>query len=79
MFKANKRFIAGAVCPKCAESDKLVAYREEGVQYRECVACGFKERENFNQQSRELATRVSDPLDSVKAEPVTLIDVNPKQ
>ncbi len=74
MFKANKRFIAGAVCPKCAEMDKIVAYKEDGKQYRECVACGFKEKENFANNPQELATRVADPMDQIEATPVTLID-----
>ena len=38
-----RRFIAGAVCPKCAEMDKTVMYRVSDVeQVRECVRCGFK-------------------------------------
>ncbi|MGK0443152.1 MAG: putative metal-binding protein (TIGR02443 family) [Bermanella sp.] len=44
MFKATKRFIAGAVCPKCAEMDKLVMYKnEEGRDVRECVACDYRD------------------------------------
>lgn len=44
MFKSNKRFIAGAVCPKCSEMDKLVMYaNEDGRETRECVACGYKD------------------------------------
>jgi len=75
MFKATKRFIAGAVCPKCAAEDRIQAYKEEGVQYRECVECGFKERENFGTSSqRPLATRVSDGMEDVEAQPINLID-----
>lgn len=37
-----KRFIAGAVCPRCAEMDKIRMYTtDDGDQVRECVACGF--------------------------------------
>ncbi len=61
MFKATKRFIAGAVCPKCAEMDKLVMYKnEDGVETRECVACGYSDvmkEEGFSPV--ELDTRVS--------------------
>ena len=32
-----KRFIAGAVCPRCGEMDKLKAWTEDDTQYRECV------------------------------------------
>jgi uncharacterized metal-binding protein (TIGR02443 family) len=42
MFKSNKRFIAGAVCPKCSEMDKLVMYKnDEGRETRECVVCDY--------------------------------------
>ncbi|MEP1217464.1 MAG: YheV family putative zinc ribbon protein [Marinobacter sp.] len=37
-----KRFIAGAVCPRCAEMDKIMMYTtDDEDQVRECVACGF--------------------------------------
>lgn len=37
-----KRFIAGAVCPRCAEMDKITMYTDDaGEQIRECVVCGF--------------------------------------
>ena len=44
----KKRFIAGAVCPKCKEIDRMVletseAGDEEEVQRRCCVSCGFSE------------------------------------
>lgn len=59
-MKVTKRFIAGAVCPKCAELDKLVMYkREDGKQFRECVSCGFEDEMRFNQVGRELETRVN--------------------
>lgn len=66
MFKATKRFIAGAVCPKCAEMDKLVMYKnEEGRDVRECVACGYidvmKSEEEMlaDAKAAELQTRVT--------------------
>lgn len=40
-----KRFIAGAVCPRCAEMDKIVMFTTEEGQFRECVACGFADEE----------------------------------
>ena len=37
-----KRFIAGAVCPRCAEMDKIMMFTDDAdKQVRECVACGF--------------------------------------
>ncbi|MDX1551196.1 MAG: YheV family putative zinc ribbon protein [Marinobacter sp.] len=37
-----KRFIAGAVCPRCAEMDKIMMFTtDDEDQVRECVACGF--------------------------------------
>ena len=77
MFKAQKRFIAGAVCPRCAEQDKLVMYRdEEDRQFRECVACDFSEEMRFQKPVRELDTRVNRSAAEKKADirPVKLID-----
>ena len=37
MYK--KRFIAGANCPNCKETDSLVLYSHD--QSFECVSCGF--------------------------------------
>lgn len=61
MFKAQKRFIAGAVCPKCSEMDKLVMYKnEEGKETRECVACGYIDVMKEEQpHAEELTTRVT--------------------
>ncbi|NVK37635.1 MAG: YheV family putative metal-binding protein [Gammaproteobacteria bacterium] len=66
MFKAQKRFIAGAVCPKCSEMDKLVMYKnEEGRDVRECVACDYidvmksEEEMAAEAQVAELQTRVT--------------------
>ena len=44
----KKRFIAGAVCPKCKEMDRMMLEisedgDEEEVQRRRCVSCGFSE------------------------------------
>ena len=37
-----KRFIAGAVCPRCSEMDKIMMFTDDAdEQIRECVACGF--------------------------------------
>ncbi|MGB1091002.1 MAG: YheV family putative zinc ribbon protein [Oceanobacter sp.] len=62
-----KRFIAGAVCPKCSEMDKTVMYaNDEGEEVRECIACGFSqtssEQAEEDAKAAELATRVT-PVD----------------
>jgi uncharacterized metal-binding protein (TIGR02443 family) len=45
MNKINKRFIAGAVCPQCQLIDKLVVYRENDLEFCECVRCGHKRQQ----------------------------------
>lgn len=62
--KRPRRFIAGAVCPKCAEMDRVVMFTNEaGDEVRECVSCGYtqtsKEQADVDQQAQELATRVT--------------------
>lgn len=55
-----KRFIAGAVCPRCAEMDKLTMFTDDqGVQHRECVACGFADTQGDAAGAAELPTRVN--------------------
>ena len=58
-YSTKRRFVAGAVCPRCSEMDKLVVYNEDGKDYRECVSCGYKEEMRFPQTTRELETRVN--------------------
>lgn len=55
-----KRFIAGAVCPRCGEMDKLTMQQTEDGQFRECVACGFEDAQTpEGEPIGELATRVN--------------------
>ncbi len=56
---AKKRFIAGAVCPKCGAMDRIVMYKKDDKDYRECVACEFNDEMRFKPQARELDTRVN--------------------
>lgn len=61
-----KRFIAGAVCPRCAEMDKLQMYEnEQQQQVRECVRCGYQDvmtdQGPKQLSSEELSTRVNQP------------------
>lgn len=77
-FKAKKRFIAGAVCPRCSEMDKLVTYQEDGKEFRECVACGFHDEMRFKQHQHELDTRVNVTEEKVQQETQVLI-LDPKK
>lgn len=38
-----KRFIAGAVCPRCGVQDRLRLFSVDGAAHRDCVACGFSD------------------------------------
>ena len=59
----NKRFIAGASCPSCADIDKIYTYEMEEQKWRACAACDFKEEfsdaMNGAIKSEELVTRVN--------------------
>ena len=73
----TKRFIAGAVCPKCALLDKIVMYRSEDGEYRECVSCDFTDKMNFKPKPRELETRVN-VTEEEKAAAVQVLTFPPK-
>lgn len=64
MAEVIKRFIAGAICPRCSEMDKLMVYRQDGRDYRECVSCDFAEEMLFTQPSTDLETRANRNLDT---------------
>ncbi len=38
--KLKKRFIAGAICPKCKAQDTMALTKEDGVEKVTCVSCG---------------------------------------
>lgn len=80
MSKVTKRFIAGAVCPKCGELDVLLTYRENDEEYRECVDCGFKDKMNFQAKPREIDTRVNKTEAEIATETqvVTIMASKPK-
>lgn len=61
-----KRFIAGAVCPRCGEQDTLRMHRDDEREHRECVRCDFADslRLDGEPEVAELETRVTP-----KAEP----------
>lgn len=56
----QRRFIAGAVCPRCAAMDKVVMFdNAAGQRVRECVSCGFSDALDENGAIVELPTRVN--------------------
>lgn len=81
MSKIVKRFIAGAVCPKCAEQDVLTVYRIGDDEFRECVECGFEDKMVFKSQMRELGTRVNTTEEEIASETrvVTLMPSKPNK
>lgn len=48
----RKRFIAGAKCPKCGNTDCVMYFQENNIGHIECADCGHKEAET-NQQVDE--------------------------
>jgi uncharacterized metal-binding protein (TIGR02443 family) len=61
-MKQHRRFIAGAVCPKCAEMDRLITYSNDEGTFRECVSCGYVDKQVEQEEPAEsdlLETRVN--------------------
>ncbi|PVY77438.1 hypothetical protein C8D92_103123 [Tamilnaduibacter salinus] len=68
-----KRFIAGAVCPRCGAMDRLMMHRDGDHQYRECIDCGFEDAQSLVEDAApEPETRVNrrDPSEQHTVEPV---------
>lgn len=68
MKPVKKRFVAGAICPRCKEMDKLMMYKVDGIDVRECVACNFKDEMRFKPALRELETRVNITEEKISTE-----------
>nr|WP_211333733.1 YheV family putative zinc ribbon protein [Sinobacterium caligoides] len=54
-----KRFVAGAVCPRCSEMDKIKSWNDDEGQHRECVSCGYSDVMNDQVAQQEVDTRVN--------------------
>ncbi|MFT5717876.1 MAG: putative metal-binding protein (TIGR02443 family) [Oleiphilaceae bacterium] len=54
-----KRFIAGAVCPRCGEMDRLLTYSNNEGTFKECVSCDFEEKQLVQVDQGEIETRVN--------------------
>ena len=75
----SSKFIAGAVCPKCNEVDRIVVKEEEGRSYRLCVSCGFTDDkpETTTTPSAVLKGRLEKPLfNKTQAKKLNIIDLN---
>jgi len=86
----RRRFIAGAVCPRCARMDKIVVNLD--TDQRECVACGYSEQRPQDPAPEQLAAVSGDPVREIPtrvsraaarrvetpAEAITLIDPGEK-
>lgn len=72
-----KRFIAGAVCPKCGEMDRIVTYKLDSREFRECVSCDFKDEMRFKPAVREVETRVNKTEEDKAAETQVVKIVGP--
>lgn len=47
--RKKRRFIAGAVCPKCKSLDTIMLFRENNVEKLECVNCGYADAQTEDQ------------------------------
>jgi uncharacterized metal-binding protein (TIGR02443 family) len=79
MIETKKRFIAGAVCPRCGLMDKIVVFQRDNKEFRECVNCEFEDVMNFKPAVRELETRVSKKEEEKLAEAQVIKFVSPKK
>ncbi|TVP58022.1 MAG: YheV family putative metal-binding protein [Halomonadaceae bacterium] len=80
----KKRFIAGAVCPRCSEMDRIVMYSSEENTYQECVSCGYRDRQPTAEemaQAAELETRVRHKPRAINtpAQPIKFFPQKPKE
>jgi len=50
----KKRFIAGAICPKCNVMDTLALTKELGIETVTCVSCGNQMKQPEAQVSKEI-------------------------
>lgn len=67
---SKKRFIAGAVCPKCHVADRVVLIMDD-LERMECTACGYSEQ-------RPSAADVARMQETVEPEGVTVVQFRSK-
>ena len=77
-----KRFIAGAICPRCAAMDRVRTWEQNGVRYRDCVACDFFEQLPIEEPTgaEEIETRVNRTREEQKNSDVQTVRIlDPKK
>jgi hypothetical protein len=74
-----KRFVAGAVCPRCGQLDTIRVYRNEIREYRECVRCDYVDGQNLDgtPEAEELETRVTKKVEPKPAVQTIKFVANP--
>lgn len=77
-YSKTPRFVAGAICPRCSEMDRLQVYNLDGVDYRECINCGFKQELHIQPQQREPETRVNTSREQKAAQEQVVKILDPK-
>ncbi|MGC3874633.1 YheV family putative zinc ribbon protein [Halomonas sp. GXIMD04776] len=72
-----KRFIAGAICPRCAAMDRVRTWEQNGIRYRDCVSCDFFEQLPIEQpaSAQELETRVNRTREEQKKSDVQAVRI----
>lgn len=68
MSENIKRFIAGAVCPRCGEMDRLVTYTNNEGTFKECVSCDYEEKQLVQVELDEMDTRVNQLSEATSAD-----------
>ena len=44
-YMIKKRFISGAICPKCQKTDTLRWWKDQGIESVECVVCSHHDQQ----------------------------------
>ena len=68
VFRVQRRFIAGAVCAKCAAMDKLVVFKEDNKNVCECVSCGYRQEIKSSPALKQVPTRLDIVKEKAKGE-----------
>ncbi|EWG98093.1 MULTISPECIES: YheV family putative zinc ribbon protein [Halomonadaceae] len=72
----QKRFIAGAICPRCAEMDRIRAWEQNGIRYRDCVSCDFFEQAPIEDDAHsELETRVNREREEQRSDTIQTVRI----
>lgn len=72
----KRRFIAGAVCPRCSTMDSIYVFKRDNKDVRACADCDFEEEAKFDTSQHELPTRVNQTVDrtAVEIRKITILD-----